>query len=277
LVAAAVILFVVLYLAHGVSARTSTALLGTLLSLGLTGLLGWAATGLTKLTGLSAEQLPYLQTAGARVSVTGLLLCGLVIGTLGVLNDATVTQASAVWELHAADPAAGPLRLYRSAMRIGRDHIASTIYTLVLAYAGSALPVLLLFTVSGRSTHDVLTGDEIAGEILRGLVGGVGIAASVPITTAVAAAVVGTAVRRAPADGADVVPGAWPDDPPWHDQPAEPPWPAQPQPGGHRPAQQTPDRAWPEPHPPAAHRPSSQQPSSQHYGPPEPGPWWPGQ
>jgi uncharacterized membrane protein len=243
LVAAAVILFVVLYLAHGVSARTSAALLGTLLSLGLTGLLAWAAIGLTKLTGLSAEQLPYLQAAGARVSVTGLLLCGLVIGTLGVLNDATVTQASAVWELSAADPAAGPLRLYRSAMRIGRDHIASTIYTLVLAYAGSALPVLLLFSVSGRSTGDVLTGDEIAGEIVRGLVGGVGIAASVPITTAVAAAVVAAALRRAPVGEPQPDPDVGPDprrldprrpDPQWHDpaggrlpQPAQP-WSAQP-------------------------------------------------
>jgi uncharacterized membrane protein len=222
------------------------------LSLGLTGLLGWVAIELTKLTGLSAEQLPYLQAAGARVSVTGLLLCGLVIGTLGVLNDATVTQASAVWELHAADPAAGRLRLYRSAMRIGRDHIASTIYTLVLAYAGSALPVLLLFTVSGRSTHDVLTSDEIAGEILRGLVGGIGIAASVPITTAVAAAVVTVAsLRRPPADGGGL--------------------------GPHGPTGQAPDHGWRDQYPPTLRWPGPQQPSSQRYGRPEPSPWWPGQ
>ena len=214
LVAASAILFVVLYLAHGISARTSAALLGTVLSLALTGVLAWAAIGLTRLTGLAAEQLPYLRAAAPLVSITGLLLCGLVIGTLGVLNDATVTQASAVWELYEADPGSGPLRLYRSAMRIGRDHIASTIYTLVLAYAGSALPVLLLFSVSGRSAHDVLTGEEIAGEMVRGLVGGIGIAASVPITTAVAAAVVTAAARsarRSPATPPDVPPedGQW--------------------------------------------------------------------
>jgi len=197
LVGAAVILFVVLYLAHGVSQRTSAALLGTLLSLALTGLLAGLAIASTRLTGLSSDTVPYLQVAAAHVSISGLLLCGLVIGTLGVLNDATVTQASAVWELSGADPRPRPGRLYRSAMRIGRDHIASTIYTLVLAYAGSALPVLLLFSLSGRSAHDILTGDEIAGEIVRGLVGGIGIAASVPITTAVAVAVV-TAGRRGP-------------------------------------------------------------------------------
>ncbi|HSV68118.1 MAG TPA: YibE/F family protein [Mycobacteriales bacterium] len=190
LVGAAAILFVVLYLAHGFSARTSAALLGTLLSLALTGLLAWVAVGATRLTGLSEETVPYLQAAASRVSISGLLLCGLIIGALGVLNDATVTQASAVLDLHDAHPGSPPIGLYRSAMRIGRDHIASTIYTLVVAYAGSALPALLLFSISGRSAHDVLTGDEIAGEIVRGLIGGIGIAASVPITTAVAVSVV---------------------------------------------------------------------------------------
>jgi uncharacterized membrane protein len=197
LTAAAAILFAVLYLAHGVSARTSAALLGTLLSLALTGVLAAAFTSASRLTGLSSEATPLLQTYAGQVSVSGLLLCGLVVGTLGVLNDATVTQASAVWELSATDPRARPARLYRSAMRIGRDHIASTIYTLVLAYAGSALPALLLFSLSGRSVHDVLTGDDIATELVRGLVGGIGIAASVPITTAVAVLVVGTAGARA--------------------------------------------------------------------------------
>jgi len=98
-----------------------------------------------------------------QVSISGLILCGLIVGALGVLNDVTVTQASAVWELSAADPDAGWRKLFASGMRIGRDHIASTIYTLVFAYAGATLPLLLLFTVSGRTTHDLLTGDEIAG------------------------------------------------------------------------------------------------------------------
>jgi uncharacterized membrane protein len=197
LTAGAAILFVVLYVAHGPSARTSTALLGTLASLGLTGLLAVGATAAANLTGLSSEVVTAVQTSAPAVSVSGLVLCGVVIGSLGVLNDVTVTQASAVWELHAVDPAAPRWRIYRSAMRIGRDHIASSVYTLVLAYAGSAIPLLLLVSLSGRSVHDIATGDEIAEELVRGLVGGIGLAASVPITTAVAAYVVGR--RRAAA------------------------------------------------------------------------------
>jgi len=187
----AAILFVVLYLAHGLSIRTSTALLGTLAALGATAALGSAATAAAHLTGRSNEVNNELQAAGVQVSITGLILCGLIVGALGVLNDVTVTQASAVWELSAADPDAGWRKLFASGMRIGRDHIASTIYTLVFAYAyaGAALPLLLLFTVSGRTTHDVLTGDEIAGEVIRGLVGGAGLLLAVPLTTFVAAVV----------------------------------------------------------------------------------------
>jgi uncharacterized membrane protein len=134
------------------------------------------------------------------VSVSGLLLCGVVIGALGVLNDVTVTQASAVWELRGADPAVPRRRLFGAAMRIGRDHIASSVYTLMLAYAGTAIPLLLMMSLSGRSVHDIATRDEIAEEIVRSLVGGIGLVASVPITTAVAAFVVGAraAARRVP-------------------------------------------------------------------------------
>jgi len=185
----AAILFVVLYLAHGLSIRTSTALLGTLAALGATAGLGSAATAAAHLTGRSNEVNNELQAAGVQVSITGLILCGLIVGALGVLNDVTVSQASAVWELSAADPDAGWRKLFASGMRIGRDHIASTIYTLVFAYAGATLPLLLLFTVSGRTTHDLLTGDEIAGEVIRGLVGGAGLLLAVPLTTFVAAVV----------------------------------------------------------------------------------------
>jgi len=160
----AAILFVVLYLAHGISTRTSTALLGTPAALGITGLLAAAATRAAHLTGRANEVNNELQAAGVHVSITGLILCGLIVGALGVLNDVTVTQASAVWELSAADPQAGWRELFTSGMPIGRDHIASTVYTLVFAYTGVALPLLLLFSVSGRSAHDLITGDEIAGD-----------------------------------------------------------------------------------------------------------------
>ena len=119
----------------------------------------------------------------------GLLLAGMVIGALGVLDDVTVTQTSAVWELHAANPRLGATGLFRVAMRIGRDHVASAVNTLVLAYAGAALPLLLVFQLSGRSLLDVMTSQDIASEIVRTLVGSIGLVASVPVTTAVAALV----------------------------------------------------------------------------------------
>jgi uncharacterized membrane protein len=187
LVAGSTILFAVLYLAHGPSARTSIALLGTLISLVLAAVLAAVFTTGAHLTGLSSDAAVALQTAAPQVSFTGLVLCGVVVGALGVLNDVTVTQASAVWELRAADPAARAGQLYRAAMRIGRDHIASSVYTLVLAYAGSALPLLLLVSLAQQPLGDVLTSDEIGSELLRGLVGGTALVASVPITTALAA------------------------------------------------------------------------------------------
>jgi uncharacterized membrane protein len=194
-VAAAALLYPLLYLAHGPSARTSTALLGTLLSLGLTGALGYAAIEFTNLTGLGSEDSLSLKAFASELSLTGLLLAGLVIGALGVLNDVTVTQASAVWELADTNPGAKARDLYRSAMRIGRDHIASSVYTITLAYAGAALPTLLLFTLAGRSTYDVITGDLVAAEVVRTLVGGVGLVASVPITTGIAALIAARRVR----------------------------------------------------------------------------------
>lgn len=190
LTASAAILFAVLYLTHGPTARTSAALAGTLLSLVITGVLAAAVTGAARLTGLTSEIVPVVQASAPAVSVSGLVLCGVVIGALGVLNDVTITQASAVWELAAADPHASRGQVFTGAMRIGRDHIASSVYTLVLAYAGSAIPLLLLVSLSGRSVHDIVTGDEIAEEALRSLVGGIGLVASVPVTTALAAAVV---------------------------------------------------------------------------------------
>ncbi|HVU74557.1 MAG TPA: YibE/F family protein [Mycobacteriales bacterium] len=187
-VGSAVILFPVLYLAHGISLKTSTALLGTLLALSVTAVVGTIATHATHLSGLQEEQNTTVQVYAGKVSVTGLILAGFIIGSLGVLNDITVTQASATFELAAANPATGRRNLYTKSLRIGRDHIASAVYTLVLAYAGSALPVLLLFTISGSPLRDTLTNDEVATELLRGIVGTIGLVLAVPLTTAIAAA-----------------------------------------------------------------------------------------
>ncbi len=185
LVGSAAILFAVIYLAHGVGLRTSAALLGTLTSMLLAAGLSWAAIELTHLTGLSQDQNNEVAAYLGHISITGLLLAGFIVGSLGVLNDVTITQASAVFELAQAGH---PTRrqLFSRAMRVGSDHIASTVYTLVFAYAGSALPLLLLFSVANRSLADVLTTESVAIEIARSAVGGIALALSVPLTTAVA-------------------------------------------------------------------------------------------
>ena len=181
LVSGAAILLVVLYIAHGFSMRTTTALLGTLIALGVTAGFAAVATSAAHLTGRSSDYVGDLESSGVKISISGLILCGLIIGSLGVINDITVTQASSVWELSAAEPHASWRTLFTRGMRIGRDHISSVIYTLIFAYTGAALPALLLFSISGRSLHDLVTGDEIAGEIVRDLVGGVGSDAGRPV------------------------------------------------------------------------------------------------
>lgn len=185
LVASAAILFVVIYLAHGISLRTSAALLGTLTAMLLAALLSWGAIELTHLTGLSDDRSNEVAAYLGTVSIKGLLLAGFIVGSLGVLNDVTITQASAVFEL--AHLGHGNRRqVFSRAMRVGSDHIASTVYTLVFAYAGSSLPLLLLFSVANRSLADVLTSESVAVEIARSAVGGIALALSVPLTTAVA-------------------------------------------------------------------------------------------
>jgi uncharacterized membrane protein len=189
-VGSSAIMFGVLYFAHGFSARTSTALLGTLFGLGATAALaGWAvdAAALTGTKGDNAYQLLSLTNG---MSLSGMILCGLIISGLGVLNDVTITQSSAVWELYELAPHTGARELFTSAMRIGRDHIASTVYTIAFAYAGGALPVLLIVSLYDRPLIDALTSAELAEEVVRILVGSIGLVLAIPVTTAVAVAVV---------------------------------------------------------------------------------------
>jgi uncharacterized membrane protein len=188
-VGACLIMFAVLYLTHGPSARTSTAVLGTLLSLALIGALSAAFSAAAQLTGLDDQTRNLIASLGTGVDARGLLLAGVVIGALGVLDDVTVTQTSAVWELRHANPDMSARGLFAAAMRIGRDHVASAVNTLVLAYAGAALPLLLLFSLSRQGFGNVVTSQDVATEVVRTLVGSIGLVASVPITTALAAAV----------------------------------------------------------------------------------------
>jgi uncharacterized membrane protein len=184
-VGSAAIMFAALYLTHGVNVHTSVAVAGTLASLILTGLLGWAFTATMHLTGIGGEDTSYLAGAQAGLDLRGLLLAGIVIGALGVLDDVTVTQAFTVAEL--AQGRHGSRReLYRSATRVGRAHVASAVNTIVLAYAGTSLPLLLLVAVSPQPLTQMLTSEFLAQEVLRAAVGTIGLVASVPITTALA-------------------------------------------------------------------------------------------
>lgn len=199
-VGAALIMFVVLYLTHGVNTQTSVAVLGTLASLVLTGVLGAAATAATHLTGYGSEEATTLSFVQSGVDLHGLLLAGIIIGSLGVLDDVTVTQSATVTELARANPTLSRLQLYRAATRVGRAHIASTVNTIVLAYAGASLPVLLLIVAAGQAVTNTLTSEFIAQEIVRSAVATMGLIAAVPITTALAAVVtaVGSGGSRRP-------------------------------------------------------------------------------
>ncbi|MFL9656723.1 YibE/F family protein [Streptomyces sp. PB17] len=201
------IMLIALYLCHGLSARTSVAVLGTLISLLLIGVLGSLFIGWAALTGNTDDNTGLIHGLYPSIDMSGLLLAGVIIGSLGVLDDVTVTQTSAVWELHEANPTMGWRGLYRAGIRIGRDHIASVVNTLVLAYAGAALPLLLLFSIAQSGVGTVANSELVAEEIVRTLVGSIGLVASVPVTTALAALVV-SADRPAQAQGAAAGAGA---------------------------------------------------------------------
>ena len=187
MVGASAIMMVTLYLAHGFSMKTSVALIGTVLSLALTGLLGYAFTYVGSFVGLADENVSIIGGVTEDIDPRGLLLAGLVIGALGVLDDVTVSQASTVWELARANPHVGRRHLVGAGLRVGRDHVAATVNTLVLAYAGASLPLLLLFTVADRPVVDIVTMEVVAQEVVRALVGSIGIVAAVPLTTVLAA------------------------------------------------------------------------------------------
>jgi uncharacterized membrane protein len=187
LVGSAAIMFVVLYLAHGFSTRTTTALIGTLFGLTLVAVMGSVAVSVTRLTGLTTEETSNLHTFDPTLSFSGLVLAGVVVAGLGVLNDVTITQASALWQLNEVSPELTWRELYRRGMAVGRDHIASTVYTIVFAYAGAALPLLLLFELYPRPFTVSLFSSSVAEEVVRTLVGAIALVLAVPVTTAVGA------------------------------------------------------------------------------------------
>jgi uncharacterized membrane protein len=203
-VGAAMVMFVIMYLVHGISVRTSVAVLGTLGALVVTGTLGVLATALTHLTGVVGDDELTLFNTIPDLDLRGVLLAGIIIGSLGVLDDVTVSQAATVGELARADPGLTRWQLYRAGTRVGRAHVASVVNTLVLAYAGASLPLLLLIVVNtgGQDAGSVLTVQPIAQEIVRSAVATVGLVAAVPLTTVLAAWVCGSArAAAAPTEG----------------------------------------------------------------------------
>jgi uncharacterized membrane protein len=197
LIGSSAIMFVALYAAHGFSARTTTALVGTLFGLILIALLGFVTAKWAHLTGVAGEEDYVLAAAAPDLRLTSVVICGIIVAGLGVLNDVTITQASAVWEL--ADQGTSHRHLFSRAMRIGRDHIASTVYTIAFATAGTSLAVLLLIKINNRPLLDVLLTEQFAAEVLGILVGSIGLVLAVPLTTAVGVAVVrASGARRRP-------------------------------------------------------------------------------
>jgi uncharacterized membrane protein len=197
LVGSSAIMFVVLYAAHGFSGRTTTALIGTLFGLIVSAFLGWGAAKWAHLTGVASEDDVILSAAAPDLTLTSVVICGVIIAGLGVLNDVTITQASAVWEL-AGNERQTPRQLFTKAMRIGRDHIASSVYTILFASAGAIMSVLLLLTVYEKPLFSTLLREQFAGEVVRSLVGSIGLVLSVPVTTLIAVMVV--APREKPID-----------------------------------------------------------------------------
>lgn len=206
------IMFIVLYVAHGVSIRTSAALAGTLLGLAVTTALGAVAVQAARLSGFADENEYDLAQLAPAINFQDLLMVGIIIGGLGVLNDVTITQASAVWELRAAAPQWTRMKVFAAGMRIGRDHIASTIYTIVFAYAGSALTVLLMLYFISREPLSIFTMEMFAGEGVRTFASAIGLILSVPITTGIAAMTVGPAkvLAEGPRHGDDPEPAPEP-------------------------------------------------------------------
>jgi uncharacterized membrane protein len=184
--------FVAVYLAHGLNTASTVALAGTILSLGITAVLALVAAGAASLNGLSDQNAQTLRFTAEALDLRGLLIAGIVVGALGVLDDVTVSQVSTVGALRRANPEMATLDLYREAIRVGRDHVASTVNTLILAYAGASLPLILFFSQGSQPVGRLVTSEVVAVELVRMLVGSIGLVVSVPITTALAAAVLGT-------------------------------------------------------------------------------------
>jgi uncharacterized membrane protein len=180
------VLFCAIFFTHGFNRRSATAFLGTIIAVGITGLLAYVSIGITGLTGFASDESVYLNlNTEGQLNFAGLLLAAIIIGALGVLDDIAVTQVAVVRELSAAGKYTR-WEIYRGALRVGKEHVGALINTLVLAYVGVALPLVLLFSLSESSVFSIINREIFATEIIRALVGSIGLVLTVPITTLLA-------------------------------------------------------------------------------------------
>ena len=181
-------MFATIVLVYGIGAKSLAALLGTAASLLATALLAVVGVKVAHITGTVTEEATLVRSlSSGGVSLQGLVLAGILIATLGVLNDVTVGQASTVLALRRADPAQEIADLYREGIAVGRDHLGATVNTLVFAYAGASLPLLLIFSSQGIGIGDAINREIVATEIVAALVGSIGLILAVPLTTITAA------------------------------------------------------------------------------------------
>ncbi len=178
---------VTFFLSHGFNKKTGVAIAGTLVALIITGILASVFVDLSKLSGFASEEAGFLLTVkGGIVNIKGLLLAGIIIGVLGVLDDITISQSAIVFQLKEANEKLKFSELYKRAMNVGRDHISSMVNTLILVYTGAALPLLLLFINNPHPFSEIINYEIVADEVVRTLVGSIGLVLAVPITTILA-------------------------------------------------------------------------------------------
>lgn len=187
IIGAVFIIPVTFCLSHGINKKTVTAIVGTIISMIVVGILSFLFVNMAKLTGFAVEEAGFLQyQLGDLINMKGILLAGIIISTLGVMDDITISQSSVVEELQDANPKLAKKELFVRSMRVGKDHISSMVNTLVLVYAGASLPLLLLFVNNPHPFNEIINYEIIADEIVRTLVGSIGLILAVPITTYIA-------------------------------------------------------------------------------------------
>lgn len=184
---ATVILFFAIYFTHGFNKESTVAFMGTVAAVVLTGILAYLGVTMARLSGFASDEVAYLNfSTRGMLDLAGLLLGGIMIGVLGVLDDIAVTQAAVVSEIYNSAPHLSRADVYRKALRVGREHVGALVNTLALAYTGASLPLLLLFSTSDSSLASIINQEVFATEIIRTVIGSIGLILTVPITTLLA-------------------------------------------------------------------------------------------